>query len=226
MGITRAVCHRWRALVQPRTRGEVGIGQTDGVSLLAAERFFAFLALIAGTGAVLIAFARLLPAGRRVTGELQVASLWLAWLVAATCTVGSLYFSESLGLLPCTLCWYQRVAMYPMAVILLVAALRRDRSVRWYAVPLAGIGISVSVYHYLIEWNPEWEATSCDITVPCTTPYFRAFGFVSISFMALCGFAAILALLLLVPAPTGSDSSDDEADGELTDTPTDLLAQG
>ncbi len=171
------------------------------VSLLAAERFFAFLALIAGTGAIMIAFARLLPAGRRVTGELHIASLWLAWLVAATSTVGSLYFSDSLGLLPCKLCWFQRIAMYPLSVILLVGAIRRDRLVRWYAVPLAGIGIAISLYHYLIEWNPEWEATSCDITVPCTTPYFRAFGFVSISFMALSGFAAILALLLLVPAP-------------------------
>jgi disulfide bond formation protein DsbB len=185
------------------------------VSLIAAERFFAFLALIAAAGAGAIVIARLFPAGRRVSGELHIASLWLAWVVAVTCMVGSLYFSDSLGLLPCKLCWYQRVAMYPLAVILLVAAIRRDRGVRWYAVPLAGIGIVISVYHYLIEWHPEWESTSCDITVPCTTPYFRTFGFVSISLMAMCGFAAILALLLLVPEPVLDESTDDPSDDPL-----------
>jgi disulfide bond formation protein DsbB len=76
--------------------------------------------------------------------------------------------------------------------------LRRDLTVRWYAVPLAGIGAAISTYHYLLEWNPQWEGTSCDISAPCSTPYFREFDFVSLAFMALCGFAAILALLLTI----------------------------
>ena len=83
----------------------------------------------------------------------------------------------------------------------ILGALRRDAAVRSYAAPLAGIGIVISTYHYLIEWNPQWEGTSCDIVAPCSTPYFREFDFVSLAFMALCGFATILALLLLVPAP-------------------------
>ena len=65
------------------------------------------------------------------------AALWIAFLVAAVATAGSLYFSEVANYIPCRLCWFQRIAMYPLAVILLVAAIRRDRGVRWYVVPLA-----------------------------------------------------------------------------------------
>jgi hypothetical protein len=83
--------------------------------------------------------------------------------------------------------------------VLLVGNLRRDRNVNWYAVPLAGIGIVISIYHYVIEWNPQLEATSCSVSVPCTFVWFREFGFISLSFMAMCGFAAVLALLLLPP---------------------------
>ena len=59
--------------------------------------------------------------------------------------------------MPCRLCWFQRIAMYPLAVILLVAAIRRDRGVRWYAIPLAALGACVSIYHYLVEWHPQLE---------------------------------------------------------------------
>ena len=66
------------------------------------------------------------------------AALWIAFLVAAVAMAGSLYFSEVANYMPCRLCWFQRIAMYPLAVILLVAAIRGDRGVRWYAVPLGG----------------------------------------------------------------------------------------
>jgi disulfide bond formation protein DsbB len=113
---------------------------------------------------------------------------------------GSLYFSEVADYVPCTLCWYQRIAMYPLAVVLLVAALRRDRAVRWYVGPIAAIGALISTYHYLVEWFPSLEGEGvCAVSVPCTTPWFRQFGFVTLSFMALCGFAAIL--VLIVPRP-------------------------
>jgi len=173
------------------------------VTFDAGVRFFSLLALVAGASAVLLAFAGYVPVGRRFASEVRDVAPWLAWLVAAVSTAGSLWFSESQHLEPCRLCWFQRIAMYPLAVILLVAAIRRDRDVRWYAGPLAGIGLLVSTYHYVIEWRPSLEAGSCDVDVPCTVPYFREFGFVSLAFMAMCGFAAILALLLL----TGSRRS-------------------
>jgi disulfide bond formation protein DsbB len=179
------------------------------MSVAQVQRFTSLLALIAGGGALALVIARLLPTegARRALAALDDIALWLAWLVAAAATAGSLYFSEHAHFTPCKLCWYQRIAMYPLSVVLLVAALRRDRDVRWYAVPVALIGMVISTYHYLIEWHPEWEATSCDITAPCSIPWFREFGFVSLSFMALCGFAAIVALLV-IPLPFEEPAAD------------------
>ena len=169
------------------------------MSFEAGVRFFTLLAFVAGAGAVLVVVARLIPAARSLLDVVADVSVWLAWLVAAVATSGSLWFSEAQSLVPCELCWYQRIVMYSLAVVLLVGALRHDRAVRWYAVPIAGLGLAISAYHYLIEWHPQWEGTECDVTVPCSVPYFREYGFVSLSFMAMCGFTAILALLLLVP---------------------------
>lgn len=178
------------------------------VSVEAAERAFASLALVAGAGAILMVAARLVAtaAAGQFLALVSRWSLWLAWVVAATATGGSLYFSEYAGFTPCTLCWYQRIAMYPLSVVLLVAALRRDRAVRWYVVPVAAMGAIVSTYHYLVEWHPEWETTECSALVPCTVPWFRSFGFVSLSLMAWCGFAAIIVVLLVPPVPPAAPS--------------------
>jgi disulfide bond formation protein DsbB len=171
------------------------------VDVEAAQVFFTLLAFVAGGGAIVLAIARLAaassPPAARLVAAVDDAALWLAFLVAATATAGSLYFSEVADFIPCTLCWYQRIAMYPLAVVLLVAAIRRDRSVRWYAGPIAAIGAVISTYHYLVEWFPSLEGSGvCAVSVPCTVPWFRQFGFVSLSFMALCGFLAIVVLIV------------------------------
>ncbi len=135
-----------------------------------------------------------------------------AWAVATTCTLGSLYLSEVAHFPPCELCWYQRIAMYPLAVILGVAALRRDTSVRWYVVPVAGIGLAISVYHYLLERFPDSVASACTTDVPCTTVWVWKFHFLSIPGMAGIGFAAIIALVLqALPRGTGSGPRDDQS---------------
>ena len=169
----------------------------------AAELFFALLALVALTGAVITVIARAV-ARRSATGAAIVrladdAGLWTAWLVAATSTAGSLYFSEVADYVPCRLCWFQRIALYPLAVILLVAAIRDDRGVRWYVAPIAAIGAAISTWHYLIEWRPSLEGGACRVGPSCTDIWFRELGFVTLAFMALCGFLAILALV--VPTP-------------------------
>jgi disulfide bond formation protein DsbB len=130
-------------------------------------------------------------------GSVSTAALPLAALVAVTSMLGSLYFSEIADLVPCTLCWYQRIAMYSTAIILVVAVIRRgDWAVRPYALALAVIGAVVSIYHYLVEWFPEIESEGvCSLTVPCNFVWFRRLGFVTIPFMALCGFLAVSALL-------------------------------
>jgi disulfide bond formation protein DsbB len=177
------------------------------MSLSAAERFFSLLALVAATGAIAIVVASLTGSGRTLLAQIGPSARWMAFAVAGTCMTGSLYFSEVQNFTPCKLCWYQRIAMFSAAIVLLVGALRRDRNVRWYVVPLAGVGICISIYHYLVEWFPQLEATSCEITVPCTAVWFREFGFITLSFMAMCGFAAILALLLLTTEETHGEQT-------------------
>jgi disulfide bond formation protein DsbB len=87
--------------------------------------------------------------------------------------------------------------MYPLTAVLLVAAIRGDHAVRWYAGPLAAAGALISTYHYLVEWYPSLEGSGvCAISTPCTVPWFRELSFVTLAFMALCGFVAILVLVV------------------------------
>ena len=169
----------------------------------AAQLFFSLLAVVAGVAALVVLVARLSGRDDGVLGEIvrlaDDAGLWVAAAVAVTSMIGSLYFSEVADYVPCRLCWFQRIAMYPLAVILVVAAVRGDRGVRWYAGPLAAIGAVVSSYHYLIEWRPSLEGGACDVGPSCADIWFRDLGFVTLAFMALCGFVAILAFV--VPTP-------------------------
>ncbi len=165
----------------------------------AASLFFALLAvaaalLVLAVPATALA-ARLSGPGRRahawLAATLHDGGLALAWLAAVIATLGSLYYSEIVGFTPCRLCWYQRIAMYPLAVILGVAVLTGDRGVRRYVLPVAGTGAAISAYHYLLQWFPSLETGSCAVDAPCAAFYVRAFGFVSIPFMALSAFALI-----------------------------------
>lgn len=169
----------------------------------------ALLALVALGGSLLLALTRLLagpfPALGRLGADVATMSLWLAAAVALGATAGSLYFSEVAQFAPCKLCWFQRILVYPQALLLTVAAARRDQAVRVYSVPLALLGAGVSVYHYLIEWFPTWERTSCAVDVPCTAVWFRQFGFVSLSFMAAATSLSILLLhLVRFPQPSAA----------------------
>ncbi|MBK5221787.1 MAG: disulfide bond formation protein B [Acidimicrobiia bacterium] len=155
---------------------------------------------MAGVGAVVIVAATLVarrqPAGAAASlvDQVRPIALWLAFVIAAVATVGSLYYSESVGYTPCRYCWFQRIAMYPQALILGIAAFRRDATVKLYLIPLSIIGGLISAYHYYIERNPE-AGGSCSVSVPCNVPWFEQWGFVTLAFMALTGFAAIIALL-------------------------------
>jgi disulfide bond formation protein DsbB len=121
----------------------------------------------------------------------------LAWLVAAVATAGSLYMSEVRGFLPCPLCWYQRIAMYPLVVILAVGVLRGDAAVRWYATPVALVGAAIATYHYQLERFPDQEALACSSSVPCTTIWFEQLGYITISMMALSAFALVAVVLAI-----------------------------
>lgn len=129
-----------------------------------------------------------------VLDGLSPVALWLAALVASVCTAGSLYFSEVAGYIPCELCWYQRICVYPLSATLLIAALRRDRSVWRYAAVPAAVGAVIAAYQSQLQAFPE-QSSFCSTTVPCTTRYVWEFGFVSLPLMSLFGFMFILLML-------------------------------
>ncbi|WP_214697342.1 disulfide oxidoreductase [Exiguobacterium sp. s160] len=122
--------------------------------------------------------------------------LYLAWLVALTATLGSLYFSEIREFVPCELCWIQRIFMYPLTIILGIAVFTEDRAVRKYVLPLTIIGGIVSLYHYLVQKVPGFaEIQPCAQGVPCSGQYINWFGFITIPFLALTAFTLITILM-------------------------------
>ena len=153
------------------------------------------LALVALALAIGLIVYRLVM-GPKASTALGNNALWFAWLVAVVATAGSLIYSEVIHFIPCRLCWYQRIAMYPMSVILLVGAIRREVAVKYYALPFALGGLAISIWHYLTQTFPSLEGGSCDPNNPCSAKYVDVFGFVSSPFMAGAGFTLIAALLI------------------------------
>ena len=138
------------------------------------------------------------------------AELALAWVVALVATLGSLYFSEVADFIPCRLCWFQRIAMYPLALLLGIAAFRRDVGIRIYAIPLAAIGAVISIYHLALEWGLVEVSLVCEVDNPCSTVLFRQFGFISLPFLALTAFLLIIAFLLIPYRRGAKDQSADQ----------------
>ncbi|HEY1012417.1 MAG TPA: disulfide oxidoreductase [Herpetosiphonaceae bacterium] len=119
-------------------------------------------------------------------------SVYVAWLQAMVATLGSLYFSEIRQFPPCSLCWYQRILMYPLTVILTVGILRRDPALRWYALPLSVGGLLVATYHCLLTYNViAAELAPCMQGVSCLTRWINWFGFITIPLLAWVAFLVI-----------------------------------
>lgn len=167
-------------------------------------RFYAILALVAIGAMVVVGGLRVLgiwsdgalDGYAAIARIVQPRAIWLAWVVALLATGGSLYFSEVAGFTPCTLCWYQRIAMYPFVVLLGVAAFRRARFVTG-APALAAIGALVAGYHVALEWLPSLDTGACAAAAPCTFVWFREFGIFSLPALALTAFLLILSILLV-----------------------------
>jgi disulfide bond formation protein DsbB len=120
--------------------------------------------------------------------------------VALIAMSGSLYLSEIAHLLPCSLCWYQRIAMYPLVFVLGVGTLRGETSVWRYAMPLAVVGLLIAAYHVTIQWMPSLDVGACAVGAPCSGRYVAVFGFISIPTMAGAAFLLIISLLFLLRA--------------------------
>ncbi len=135
----------------------------------------------------------LLLAGKRSAVEREVGSLLplLVFVVSLGATLGSLFYSELMHFEPCRLCWYQRIAMYPIAFLSGLALWRRDRTIMWYLRLQAIVGAAIGAYHYLVQTLDILDGGSCSATAPCTLRYVNEFGFVSIPFMAMCCFVLI-----------------------------------
>jgi disulfide bond formation protein DsbB len=129
--------------------------------------------------------------------------LYLAWVVALLATVGSLFFSEVMGLPPCALCWYQRIAVYPLVLIIGTGIVLRDARVRAYALPLALAGLAVSIYHNLLYYSiiPE-TLTPCSEGTSCTERQVEWFGFITIPLMGLASFVGIFLCLIFYRTKT------------------------
>ena len=125
--------------------------------------------------------------------------LWLAFVVAAIATGGSLFFSEIAHFVPCELCWYQRICMYPLSIVALLAALFDDPRTARYLLPLPVVGAGVSVYHLLVENGVVGQSATCLISAPgcCGVKWINEFGYVTIPTLALTAFALVFGFLLL-----------------------------
>jgi disulfide bond formation protein DsbB len=120
-------------------------------------------------------------------------------MVASVSTLGSLFFSEIMELPPCALCWYQRVFMFPLVIILLVGLFPFDKSIIKFALPLAIAGWGFAFYHYLVYsgFIPE-SIQPCSQGVSCSETYLDLFGFLTIPMLSLISFSIIIGLLLIL----------------------------
>ena len=125
--------------------------------------------------------------------------LFLCWLVAGVSAMGSLFFSYVMGFAPCVLCWYQRIFLFPLVIILAVGLFPFDKNVVKYALPLAIAGWLTALYHNLLYAGiiPE-SIQPCSQGVSCTEEYIELFGFLSIPMLSLLSFTAIITLLIIL----------------------------
>lgn len=125
--------------------------------------------------------------------------LLFLWSIALIATLGSLYYSEVKGFEPCTLCWYQRILMYPIVLIGAVALIEKNAKIAWTTALFSLIGGAISLYHYSIQKLSflQESAPACG-AVPCTGQYVNYFGFITIPFMALTAFLLIFLTSLMM----------------------------
>lgn len=122
--------------------------------------------------------------------------LYLAWLISLIGLIASLFIGEVLHNTPCALCWYQRIALFPLAVLLGIGAYESDRKIFRYAFPFVVFGSLIAFYQTLIQWFPSLEIHAvCGYGHDCSTPVFALLGFITFPFLSFLGFLAIGILL-------------------------------
>ena len=124
--------------------------------------------------------------------------LYIALVQGIAATGTSLFYSEILKFTPCVLCWYQRIFMFPLVVVIAVGILRRDKKVYQYVLPLSFIGLAIAFYHVLLQFGvlPE-SVTPCSVGVSCLTKFTGYFGFITIPVLSFAAFSVITICILL-----------------------------
>jgi disulfide bond formation protein DsbB len=125
--------------------------------------------------------------------------IFVCWAIASVSVLGSLFFSEIMEFAPCTLCWYQRIFMFPLVLIFLAGLFPFDKGIFKYALPLALVGWGFAFYHYLLYsgFIPE-SIQPCSQGVSCSETYLDLFGFLTIPMLSLISFSIIIALLFIL----------------------------
>jgi len=166
---------------------------------------YAVLALVADALVVLVVIgfvaSHTSQSGRARWGQFRDSispfAIQFAWIVATLATLGSLYLSQIAGLIPCEFCWFQRICMYPLSLLLGIAAFRGEVGIaKRYFMPMSIVGALLATYHYQLE-HIAGEPTVCGVAVPCNSAAFNIFGFISIPFLSGAAFLLITTLLLL-----------------------------
>lgn len=167
--------------------------------------FFAMMAVGGGlavlgilVGSLLVRFQ--LPGAdlaHSMAAEIRPFALFLAFVAAAGSMAGSLYYSEGAGYLPCRMCWFQRYAMYPSALLLAVSLVSKRHQLAQVAWGLSAVGICISIYHRLEQAYPDSVGGVCESTTPCSSRWVNEFGFITIPTMAGVAFALVLVLVPL-----------------------------
>lgn len=111
----------------------------------------------------------------------------------------SLYFSQVMNLQPCVLCWYQRILMYPLVIVLLVGLWKNDKHIHWHVLPFSVLGMVISLYQYLLQYSiiHSGTITQCTSTVPCEAKQYELLGFITIPLMAFAAFTLITLCMIL-----------------------------
>lgn len=123
-------------------------------------------------------------------------SLAFAFLVSVISTLGSLFLSEIAHFIPCKLCWFQRIFMYPQVLILGIATFKNDFGVQKYIIPLSLIGAAIAIYHYLLQMSPI-PLPCTDEIASCAAKQFASFGYITIPMMSLTAFLLILVFMFI-----------------------------
>jgi len=124
---------------------------------------------------------------------------YLAWGLALISMLGSLYFSDIMGLVPCLLCWYQRILMYPLVWIIPYLAVKKDQNLPMVVLPLSGFGTLMALFHYLLQMKVFPESIApCVEGVSCVKEAFKLFGFITIPLLSFVAFLIITILMLML----------------------------